>query len=77
MCRELTCVVDDDMTRIASELAETLEGMSLYARKLAATPDCPRNMASELQLMRVALSVCIARADALSNALDAAPRSVS
>ena len=77
MCRDMTCAVDDDMTRIASELAETLEGMSLYARKLATMPECPRNMASELQLIRVALSVCIARADALSSAFDAVPRPVS
>ena len=68
-------MTDGDMTKVASELAETLEGMSLYARRLATTPECPRSMASELQVIRVALSVCIARADALSNALDVFPDS--
>ena len=73
MCKDVACVADGDMPKIAAELAETLEGMSLYARRLAVTPECPRSMASELQLIRVALSVCIARADALSDALDELP----
>lgn len=59
-----------DLEERAAELAETLAGMSLYTLRLATSPECPRSMASELSLVRVALSVCLAHADALSNALD-------
>ena len=60
----------ENLGHVACELAETLEGMSLYAQRLATTPECPRSMASELQLIRVALHVCIARADVLANSFD-------
>ena len=59
-----------DLGQRAAELAETLAGMSLYTLRLATTPECPRSMTSELSLVRAALSVCLAHADALSNALD-------
>ena len=70
MCCDDIVGSKESLGRIAAELAETLEGMSLYAHRLATSPECPRGMASELQLVRAALSVCIARADALADAFD-------
>ncbi len=70
MCFDGMAGTDGNLGLVASELAETLEGMSLYAQRLSTSPECPRGMASELQLVRVALSVCIVRADALANAFD-------
>ena len=61
---------DESPSHIAAELAETLEGMSLYTLRLATSPECPRSLASELYLVRAALLVSIARADVLANSFD-------